>query len=559
MPESGGVPDPTPAVESWQSNHSAQMKQQPLPNEPGTHSLQGQSDHPQAKEWGSPQPIQHRQQQQEQPPQPEASKWGQSNSTESSVVGGEPEVQKYEYQGQQPPQMQQQRNEKTGGWELPPKASNEEFNSETAQQPWGVPKSPEQQQQPRYHTDPRNQQQTSEPPRKETQGQPPNAISSGAPSHAGNWGAPKTPASPYPQQHGNDQFRRQETQKPPEAQQRPPMEPGLPGGNRPPQQQQPPGRPQYMQRQYPPQPYGNYNPSGPPGQGQYGGQTSYGRGYPPPGQPQSQPGNTGQIITEGTEAGSTVVKEALSTTWKGLLGFGSKTREAVGTARDQVVTGATAAGQTISARSSSMWEQAKSTVGGVFENGENGPQQPYALGGQPIPDNRPPPGYPGRPTGPNQAYSGGPGHPMGRGPPPPRSAGGPQQQQPGRYGAPFGKQPPGYGGPPNRGPGGPPGRQQQQQPPQQMRSPGHPGMQPRRDPPYPPTQNSPYRGPMQSQYGSQSGSQPPAQGGYPPNQQRPPFSGPPGQPNRGPSTEQKPAQQKQQPDAWDHPGLMSDY
>eukprot|EP00536_Pseudo-nitzschia_multiseries_P001751 jgi/Psemu1/300964/fgenesh1_kg.22_\ len=86
-------------------------------------------------------------------------------------------------------------------------------------------------------------------------------------------------------------------------------------------------------------------------------------------------------------------------------------------------------------------------------------------------------------------------------------------------------------------------------------------MQPRRDLPYPPTQNNPYRGPgpTQSQYGNQPGSQPPAQGRYPPNQQRPPFSGPPGQPNRGLNMEQKPAEPKSQPDPWNHPGLTGDY
>lgn len=570
--EKGEMPDSPPVIESWESNQSPQMKQ-PGPSEPsGNQQQQGgwggqrQSDHPQANQWVSLEPSQQ---------QSDSNKWGQSNSTEPSVVGGEPEARKYEYQGQ-PPQIQQQppsQQEQSSGWGLPQQANNEDRPPQPVQ-PWGVPKSPEQA--PQHPTDHRKQQLPPLPSR-ETQAAA-SDISSDQTSSDGRWGMPKATVipppsdrpqntdSPHPQrQSWQEQRPAQGTQQPPEAEQRPPVQQGPPHASRPPPQQQ--QQPQYMQRQYPPQPYGQYNPNAPPGQSQYdpkyGGQNSYGRGYPPQQQPQSQTTSTGQLISHGTEAGTTAVKEALSTTWKGLLGFGNMTREVVGTAREQVVTGATTAGQTLSARSSSIWETAKSTVGNVFENNDSGSQPAYSLSGhsQPLPDNRPPPSYPGRPTGPNPGYPNGPGSPGGQGAPP-RNIGGPQQQR-GRYGPPSGQQPPRYGGSPNSRS---PVRQQpppsQQQPQQQMKPQGYPDMQPRRDPPYPQMQKGQQRGPMQSQYGNQSGSQqPPPQGGGYPNQQRPPFAGPPGpQSNRGPDIGQGPPQQKQQqPDPWDHPGLMGEH
>lgn len=48
-----------------------------------------------------------------------------------------------------------------------------------------------------------------------------------------------------------------------------------------------------------------------------------------------------------------MVKEALGTTWQSLVGLGSKTRELTEQVRDQVVTSAAAAGQTITAQSTS--------------------------------------------------------------------------------------------------------------------------------------------------------------------------------------------------------------
>jgi len=347
--------------------------------------------------------------------------------------------------------------------------------------------------------------------------------------------------------------------KSPDSVQRPPLEGVPPHANRGSQQPYPP-RPHYLSMQnYPPR-YGSYNPNTPQGQGQYdpkyGGQNLHGRGYPTQQPPHSQPNSSGQLVSQGPEVGTSTVKEALSTTWKGILGFGSKTREVVGTARDQVVTGATAAGQSLSAKSSSIWESAKSTVGGVFENNDS--SQSYSLSGQNMqssPDIRP--SYPGSPNSPNQGYPSVPGGPGGRRPPP-RTFGGPQQQ-PGRYGPQVGQQSR-YSGPPQNGSIAPPGREQSPTPYQQsqhMRPPGYPNMQPRRDPPYPQTPTGLERGPMQSQYANQSSSQQSAQGTHQ-VQQRSPYSAPP-QPDRGQATTQSTSQQQQQPDSWDHPGLTGEY
>jgi len=302
--------------------------------------------------------------------------------------------------------------------------------------------------------------------------------------------------------------------------------------------------------------------------------------------PQPQQFSSGKVIPQGVD-GTSAVKEAFSSTWKGLLGFGSKTREVVGTTREQLVTGATSAGQTLSAKSSSIWETAKSSVGGVFEtNDDPSSQQAYSLSGhnqqsQPG-NNRPPPGYPKRSIesdgrGPSSGY---PNNSVanygGRGATQ-RNVGPPQHPN----GPSFGQQPP-Y------------------------------AMQPRRDPPYPQPSNQGVgqRGPIQTQYGRQTGPQPNNQGGgqrgpiqtqygrqggpQPNNnqgggqrgpiqtqyarqtgpqsnnqegggQRRPPFPG--SQLNRGPGQQSPPQQkqgqqgppkQKQQPDPWAHPGLMGE-
>mmetsp|Transcript_9431 Transcript_9431/g.23496 ORF Transcript_9431/g.23496 Transcript_9431/m.23496 type:complete len:692 (+) Transcript_9431:129-2204(+) len=483
---------------------------------------QGQSQYSQDS-WISAHPSQQH---------PGGQSWGQSNSTESSVVRGEPEVKKAEYGGQSPQNPSQPQG--SPGWGLPQQTKTDDSSPKPVE-PWGVRKSPEPQNQ--YQTGPPKQMQPSSP-----------TTETSPTSNAGS--SPQYSETPSNQRQSWQDRPPMGNQQPPPMQQGPPQQ-GPPHASRPPPQQQPQ---QYLQRQYPP--YGSYNPNAPPGQGQYdpryGGQNQYGRGYPP-----QQPG-TGQLVSQVAEDGTSAVKEALSSTWQGLLGFGNKTREVVGTARDQVVTGATAAGQTITARSTSIWETAKSTVGGVFENNDSGAQPGYNLSGHPGASQNQQ-NYQGRPGGPSQGYPG----PGGRGPPP-RGFGGPQQQPgPGRYGPPPGQQPR-YGSAPS-GSIEPPRRQQppasHQQPPQQMRQPGYPNMQPRRDPPYPQRPNGPERGPMQSQYGSQSNSQQPPQGAYPP-QQRPPYPGAPGAPGaqpRGPGMTQATPQQEKASDPWDHPALTGDY
>lgn len=334
---------------------------------------QGQSQYSQDS-WNSAQPSQ----------QQPGGNWGQTNSTESSVVRGEPEVKKDIFDGQpQQTQPQPQQQVPAAGWGLPQQTKTDESPSKP-QEPWGVRTSPEQQNP--YQTGPPK---TMEPPvlTKETQS-PPSAISSNNAPSNGGWGMPKPTETSPPSntEPPPNQGQPWQDQRPPIVnQQPPPAQPGPPHASRSPPQQQPGGTPQPYPRQYPPQ-YGSFNPNAPPGQGQYdpryGGPNSYGRGYPP-----QQPPGSGQLVSR-TETGPSAVQEALSNTWKGLLGFGHKTREAVGTAKDQVVTGASAAGQTISAKSTSIWESAKTTVGGVFENNDSGSQSTYNLSGQPSP-----PGY----------------------------------------------------------------------------------------------------------------------------------------------------------------------
>jgi hypothetical protein len=87
-------------------------------------------------------------------------------------------------------------------------------------------------------------------------------------------------------------------------------------------------------------------------QGQYGQFSPQGQGYGQYGQYGSPPlgyGQQGQHETQMVEQGETVsaVKEALGTAWKGILGFGSRTKEVAEQARDTVVAKAAAAGQTI--------------------------------------------------------------------------------------------------------------------------------------------------------------------------------------------------------------------
>lgn len=338
--EKGTAPRDSASEASWQSNQHQQTEQ------PGqSWGGQGQSDYTQTNGWGSTQPAKQ---------ESAGQNWGRSNSTESSIDGGEVGGQKGELKDQPPQPLHLGQ---PPGWGLPQQKTDEK-----PVEPWGVPKSSELPHQ--YHADPRKQI-PPQVPSKETQAS--TDIPSDNTSTNGRWGTPK-PAENSVQpgdrveNTGSPLSQRQSWQQQSPItgnQQRPPAQQGPPSAGGPPPQQ--PGRPDYLSRQYPPQPYGaynpkpygTYNPNGPPGPGQYdpryGGQNSYGRSYPPP---QPQP-TSKQIIAERAEASTTAVKEALSTTWKGLLGFGNRTRDVVGSAKDQVVTGATAAGQTISSRSSS--------------------------------------------------------------------------------------------------------------------------------------------------------------------------------------------------------------
>ena len=306
---------------------------------------QGQSQYSQDS-WSSTQPSQQ---------QSGGPNWGQSNSTESSTVRGVPEVKKGEFDGRpQQTQSYPQQQVPSAGWGMPQGTKTDETPSKPLE-PWGVQKSPEQQH--RYRAGPPKQMEAPVPT-KETQA-PPSDVSPGNAQSNGGWEIPKpaenSPLSGRPQNPNSPLNQRQslQDQRPPMgSQQRPFVQQGPPHDSRPPPQQQQPATPHYYQRQYPPN--GSYNPNALSGQGQYnsmyGGPNSYSRGYTP-----QQPPSSGQLVAQGTENGPSAVQEALSSTWKGLLGFGNKTREVVGTAKDQVVTGATAAGQSISARSTSKF------------------------------------------------------------------------------------------------------------------------------------------------------------------------------------------------------------
>ncbi len=167
---------------------------------------------------------------------------------------------------------------------------------------------------------------------------------------------------PYQQQHPTEQQQRvmpqhqfggpqAGQQTPPQHQQRP-MQPGQPQRQLPPWQQQPPQRQQFPPQQGPPQQgvppqgqYGQYNPQG------YG-QQHYGQyGAPPPGYGQ-QPQPESQVVAQSETASA--VKEALGNAWKGVLGFGSRTKEVAEQAKETVAAKAAAAGQTIGVASQGM-------------------------------------------------------------------------------------------------------------------------------------------------------------------------------------------------------------
>jgi hypothetical protein len=182
---------------------------------------------------------------------------------------------------------------------------------------------------------------------------------------AERWGSPfpGDPSSKPPSEQSADQ-----QQPRPIAGQGPQQMQQAPFGQAPQSQQQlrpPVGQaPQHQQQP----PYGQYNSYGqyssygqPQSQmygqyGQYGGQhgqysgQQYGQ-QPAPGQQQA----TGQLVQQGIEEGTSAVKEALGKSLQSLMGFGNRTKEAMEQARDSVVTSATAATQTLSARSTSKF------------------------------------------------------------------------------------------------------------------------------------------------------------------------------------------------------------
>jgi hypothetical protein len=161
------------------------------------------------------------------------------------------------------------------------------------------------------------------------------------------------PQSPNPQQW--PPMPREDQRPPPQQyQQQNPQYTQRPPNQLPPGQQQ---QPQQQQQQRPPQQYapgqhsqqqqGNYPPNSqysnsPPGQyNQYGApQQGYGQ----------QPQGASQLTAQGAAA-STAVRESLGTAWQGILGFSNRTKEAVGSARTTVVSGAKEASQSLSTTS----------------------------------------------------------------------------------------------------------------------------------------------------------------------------------------------------------------
>jgi hypothetical protein len=261
-----------------------------------------------------------------------------------------------------PPSMQLERQQQLppGGWGLP--------KQEEAPKPtWGIPK--DSQQPPKSNPPPQwVQPEPSRPPI----GQQPVARYEQPPKQD------QVPArqEPAPQAYGQGPPQSQNPQQQ-QLPQRPPM--GQGPNQQPPRQQGPPqqgppqqGPPRQVYPQYgypapqlgpPQQQYGQYGQpprQGPTGQyygqgqpqtyGQYGGAPGY-RG--PPSQQQQNGSTAGAVISKSVEEGTTAVKAALGSTWQSLVGFGSKTRELTEQVRDQVVSKAADAGQTITAQSTS--------------------------------------------------------------------------------------------------------------------------------------------------------------------------------------------------------------
>ena len=188
----------------------------------------------------------------------------------------------------------------------------------------GGPRSGQQQQIPQLQQQQPQQQQPQQQPKQQQQTQQQLTLQQGPPRQLPQFGAQAHTQQSHAQQ---------------------PSAVGKPVSQRPPHQQQQPN------------PYGQYGQysqgQGYAQYGQYGGQPQYGQyaasqhGYSQ--QPQARQQNTGQLVEESTA----VVKEALTTAWQGLLGFGNRTKEAVEHARETVVSSATAAGKTLTEQSTS--------------------------------------------------------------------------------------------------------------------------------------------------------------------------------------------------------------
>ena len=305
----------------------------------------------------------------------------------------------------------------------------------------------------------------------------------------------------------------------------------------PPKQQQPPKQPQ---AQYPPNQGNSYQQQAqrqhqyPPNQNnpyphQYPGQYHQSQnGYNPYQQHQQQYGgynnpngnyggynyNSGQMVQNQPQ--NNAMKDALSSAWQGVLGFGNRTKTAAATAVGTVAAGATAAGQAVGGTASGLVGKAKDVSEqlskGIFEGGGNNQrgQGGYSLssyGAPPVP-------------GQNQGPYG-------------------QQGYPGA----------GYGGYPQPRGNVPYPHQQQQQ---YQYPPNHPSQQqgPQQGPPHHTqwSQHQNQQGPQQQKSAPQQQQRPPQQqndGRYPPQQ------------HQGGGYRGYPPQQNQYQDPSSHPGWNS--
>lgn len=272
----------------------------------------------------------------EQKKEPEVSGWGMPKEVDQQPLPG-PNPQQTTQQPSGWVNQNQGQAQSSSGWGVP-KGSEPSKGPEPSTTGWGVPKVSEP---------------TKEPER---------------PQQVAGWGAPRdqrpsedshpplgSPGSSTEQASGRPQM-----QQPPSGQTGPPRQlqqnPGTsqgPGQNRPgpgqiPIQNQ---RPNYGQNnpygQPPVQRYSQYQQYGNPNQyGQYGSQQQ------PYGQYQQQQ-SVAQAGKSFIEDSSATIQDALGKSWQSILGFGSQTKEAMGQVRDQVVSGANVAGQTLSEKSTS--------------------------------------------------------------------------------------------------------------------------------------------------------------------------------------------------------------